>query len=91
MKNKLKYNVINKIQKDFFQTQCENNSNPIKIYRYFEIFHKKNKDYFLIFGNLLKKYLGYLYSNIENEKHELKLLMEQKQKIKEEIVQLYKK
>lgn len=90
-KNKLKYNLINKIQKEFFQKQKENGSNPIKVYKYYELFHRRNKDYFLIFQNLLKKYFGYLYSNIENEKHELLLLMEQKQKIKEEIVQLYKK
>ena len=75
IKAKLKYNIINKIQKDFLQNQKEKMTNPIIYLNHYEVLHKKNKNYFEIFGNLIKKYFAYLYSNIENEKHTLNLLI----------------
>ena len=58
---------------------------------HYEVFHKKNKNYFEIIGHLIKKYFAYLYSNIENEKHELNLLKERKDNLKEIIFQITKK
>ena len=91
MKNKLKYNIIYKIQKDFFLTQSEKLRRPINVLEHCEFFNKQNKNYFLIFEKLLKKYFGYLYSNIENEKKELFLLKQQKENLKEEIFLIAKK
>ena len=91
IKAKLKYNIINKIQKDFLQNQKEKMTNPIIYLNHYEVLHKKNKNYFEIFGNLIKKYFAYLYSNIENEKHTLNLLKEQKENLKEIIFQITKK
>ena len=91
IKTKLKYNIINKIQNDFLQNQKEKMTNPIISLNHYEILHKKNKNYFEIFGNLIKKYFAYLYSNIENEKHKLNLLKEQKENLKEIIFQITKK
>ena len=91
IKTKLKYNIINKIQNDFFQNQKEKLTNPIFALNHYEVFHKKNKNYFEIIGNLIKKYFAYLYSNIENEKHELNLLKERKDNLKEIIFQITKK
>ena len=66
-------------------------TNPIIYLNHYEVLHKKNKNYFEIFGNLIKKYFAYLYSNIENEKHTLNLLKEQKENLKEIIFQITKK
>ena len=91
IKAKLKYNIINKVQYDFFESQKETLDNPINLYEYYENFNKRNKNYFQIFTHLFKKYFGYLYTKIENEKQELILLKEKKENLKESIFQLTKK
>ena len=78
LKNKIKLNLINKIQKDYLLTEGEKLTKPINEYQHFEVFQNQNKNYFLLFEHLLKKYLGYLYSNVENEKQKLFLLKEEK-------------
>lgn len=90
IKNKLKLNIVNKVQKDYFQIQSEKIQNPISVISHCELFNETNKNYFLLFENLLKKYLGYLYSNIEKEKYQLYLLIEQKENLKKEILILIK-
>ena len=91
MKNKLKYTIINNVQKDYFQSQIEKFNTPINVCRHYEIFNETNKNYFLLFENLLKKYFGYLYNNIENEKYKLYKLLEQKETLKKDIQKLFKK
>ena len=91
LKNKIKLNLINKIQKDYLLTEGEKLTKPINEYQHFEVFQNQNKNYFLLFEHLLKKYLGYLYSNVENEKQKLFLLKEEKKNLKEEIIHITKK
>ena len=91
MKTKLKLNIINKMQNDFFQTQKEKLTNPINVFYNYEKFNDKNKQYFELFVTLIKKYFNYLYLNIENEKKKLMLLKERKDNLKDEIFQINKK
>ena len=91
IKTKLKLNIINKTQNDFFQIQNEKLNNPKSIFNYYEKFYAKNKTNFELFVNLVKKYFGYLYLNIEKEKHILQTLKEHKESLKEEIFQINKK
>ena len=91
MKTKLKLNIINKMQNDFFQTQKEKLTNPVNVYNHYEKFNDKNKQYFELFVTLIKKYFNYLYLNIENEKKKLMLLKERKDNLKDEIFQINKK
>ena len=66
-------------------------NNPKSIFNYYEKFYAKNKTNFELFVNLVKKYFGYLYLNIEKEKHILQTLKEHKESLKEEIFQINKK
>ena len=91
MKTQLILNIMNKMQNDFFQKQKEKFNNPISIFNHYEKFNERNKNYFELFGNLIKKYFSYLYLNIENEKKKLQLLKENKESLKEEIFQINKK
>ena len=91
IKTQLKLNIINKMQNDFFLTQSEKFSNPKIMFQHYEKFYDKNKNYFEVFGNLVKKYFSYLYLNIENEKHKLQLLKERKESLKNEIFHINKK
>ena len=91
MKTKLKLNIINKMQNDFFQTQKEKLTNPINVFYHYEKFNDKNKQYFELFVTLIKKYFNYLYLNIEKEKKKLMLLKERKDNLKDEIFQINKK
>ena len=91
IKTKLKLNIINKTQNDFFQMQNEKLAIPKNYFQHYEKFYTKNINNFELFVNLVKKYFSYLYLNIEKEKHKLQLLKEHKESLKEEIFQLNKK
>ena len=89
--SKFKYNIINKIKKEFYTTQYEIHENPLIIMKEFESLQKANKNYYNIYLNLIKKYFGYLYAQIDEEKYKLMVLNEQREKLKEDIFQLMKK
>ena len=89
--SKFRYNLINKIKKEFYDTQYEIHENPLIIIKEFESFQKTNKNYYNIYLNLIKKYFGYLYAQINEEKYKLVVLNEQREKLKEDIFQLMKK
>ena len=89
--SKFRYNLINKIKKEFYDTQYEIHENPLIIMKEFESFQKSNKNYYDIYLNLIKKYFGYLYAQIDEEKYKLMVLNEQREKLKEDIFQLMKK
>ena len=88
---KLKFNFINKIKKDYYQTQFEIQQNPLTLFKEYERFQEVNKKYYNIYQSLIKKYFGYLYAQIDEEKYKLLLLNEEREKIKEENFQILKK
>ena len=89
--SKFYYNVINKIKKNFYQTQCEIQQNPIIILEKYEKFQNINKKYYKIYQELVKKYFMYLYSQIGEEKYKLDLIKEERDKLKDENFQIIKK
>ena len=91
LKSKMKLSMINQIQKDYLLTQSEKLTKPINEYQHFEVFQNQNKGYFVVFEKLFKKYLRYLYSNVENEKQKLLLLKEEKNNLRDDIVYINKK
>lgn len=89
--SKFKFNLINKIKKEFYETQFEIQQNPLSISKEYEIFLHRNKEYYDIYIGLIKKYFGYLYAQIDEEKYKLLVLNEEREKLKEENFQLSKK
>ena len=89
--SKFYYNVINKIKKDFYQTQCEIQQNPVIILEKYEKFQNLNKKYYKVYTELVKKYFMYLYSQIGEEKYKLELIKEERDKLKDENFQIIKK
>lgn len=91
IKTKLRYNIINEVQKEYLENQMEKLTNPRSLINNYELLHKKNKNNFEVFEILVKKYFGNLYSNIEKEKKKLFLLKEKKENLKEDNFQITKK
>ena len=89
--SKFRFNVINKIKKEFYETKFEIQQDPLSIMTEYKIFLEKNKTYYNIYQGLIKKYFGYLYSQIDEEKYKLTVLKEEREKIKEENFQITKK
>ena len=89
--SKFKFNLINKIKKEFFETQFEIQQYPLSIIKEYEIFLQRNKDYYNMYLGLIKKYFGFLYAQIDEEKYKLMVLNEQREKLKEDNFQLLKK
>ena len=89
--SKFRFNVINKIKKEFYETKFEIQQDPLSIMKEYKIFLEKNKQYYNIYQVLIKKYFGYLYSQIDEEKYKLIVLKEEREKIKEENFQITKK
>ena len=89
--SKFRYNLINGIKKEFYETQFEIQQNPLCILKEYEIFQETNKKYYNIYQNIIKKYFGFLYAQIDEEKYKLLLLNEEREKLKEENFQITKK
>ena len=88
---KFRFNVLNKIKKEFYETKFEIQQDPLSIMTEYKIFLEKNKTYYNIYQGLIKKYFGYLYSQIDEEKYKLLVLKEEREKIKDENFQITKK
>ena len=82
--SKYKFNFINSIKKEFYKTKFEIQQNPLNYLKEYEIFQETNKKYFMIYQTLIKKYFGYLYNQVDEEKYKLMLLHEEREKLKEE-------
>ena len=89
--SKIRFNVINKIKKEFYKTQTEIQETPLDILKKYEFLQTKNKKYYLIFEDIIKKYFRYINTQIDGEKYQLFLLKEQRDSLKEQIVQIHKK
>lgn len=89
--SKMRYSVINKIKKEFYKTQTEIQETPLYILKKYEFLQTKNKKYYLIFEDIIKKYFRYINTQIDDEKYQLFLLKEQRESLKEQIVQIHKK
>ena len=89
--SKFYYNVINKVKKDFYQTQYEIQQNPVIILEKYEKFQNLNKKYYKLYEELIKKYFMYLYTQIGEEKYKLELIKEKRDKLKDENFQILKK
>ena len=89
--SKFKFNIINRIKKEFYKTQFEIQQNPLNFLKEYEIFQETNKKYYFIYQILIKKYFGYLYNQVDEEKYKLMILNEEREKLKEENFQLLKK
>ena len=89
--SKFKFNIFNKIKKDFYQTQLEIQENPLTLIKEYERFQQTNIKYYNIYLLLIKKYFSYLYAQIDEEKYKLVLLNEEREKLKEENFQIIKK
>ena len=89
--SKFRYNVINKIKREFYLTQSEISQNPLSILKEYEFLQKLNKKYYIIFQDFSKRYFAYLYWQVGEEKHKLSLLKEERERLKEENFQITKK
>ena len=89
--SKFYFNVINKLQKDYYQTQYEIQQNPVINLEKYEKFQNLNKKYYKIYEELVKKYFFHLYSQIGEEKYKLELIKEERDRLKDENFQIIKK
>ena len=89
--SKFRYNIINRIKKEFYETQFEIQQNPLSILKENEMLQQENLKYYTIYEEIIKKYFKYLDAQIEEEKYKLALLNEEREKIKEENFHLLKK
>ena len=89
--SEFRFNIFNKIKKEFYETKFEIKQDPLSIIEEYRILLETNKKYYNIYQGLIKKYFGYLYSQIDEEKYKLMILKEEREKIKEENFQITKK
>ena len=89
--SKIRYSVINKIKKEFYKTQTEIQETPLDILKKYEFLQTKNKKYYLIFEDIIKKYFRYINTQIDDEKYHLFVLKEQRESLKQQIVSIHKK
>ena len=89
--SKIRFSVINKIKREFYKTQTEIQETPLDILKKYEFLQTKNKKYYLIYEDIIKKYFRYINTQIDDEKYQLFLLKEQRESLKEQIVHIHKK
>ena len=89
--SKFRLGIANKIKLDYYQKEYDLNQKPYYLLNDYYSFQKKNELYYKEIVTLIKKYMMYLYGKTEEEKLKLYLLMNNCEKIKDEIIALTKK
>ena len=88
---KLKIDIINKELNESYQTFFEKRDFPIKLTDNMIIFYKKSEKYFLIYDDLLKRYLQFLELETKNNLIKLDQLIKDKEKLLKENEETLKK